>query len=313
MQTVLALWIAACAGQSEPLDLRAIFNEGIPPSPFMNPVYAYADAMLGQGPVARQNFIRLLFFMKGLSGEEKYAKAAEEGLRAAIAEGLPGPWLLWDACFAIAPKESERFARTSRAPGFFIRASAEAYAHTADPNFIEAIGSALRSLEGNGAADPAEHLSLAIDCDGAARKVPEPMRTRLVLRAKHEDELFFSSGAKDVVTPRIAMLCVSRYENTGDIRFRDLIVRAADAYAGEGSDPPMALGQAISVELTAFRSTAKERYFKRAFALGEIGIERLSADPASAGTDTLALALVDLHLTARGITAVRAPVNSIDR
>ncbi|MBN1418603.1 MAG: hypothetical protein JXP34_07475 [Planctomycetes bacterium] len=307
MHTLVALWMAACGAHGEPLDLKAIFNDGIPASPFMNPVYAYADSSLGRDPIARQNFIRILFFLKEISGEERYAKAAEASLRAALEQGISAPWLLWDASYALAPKESERIARESSG---CVRALAEAFAHTRDPSFLEAVGSALEAIV---PPDPPARLSLAIDCDGAARKVPEPLRTRLALRARREDDRFFASAAKDPLTPRAAMMAVSRYENTGDIRFRDLIVKGADACEGRGADPPMTLGHAISLELSAFRVTAQERYFRRAFALGEVGIERLSAETSSAGTDTLALALIDLHLTTRGITAVRAPVNSIDR
>ena len=116
---------------------------------------------------------------------------------------------------------------------------------------------------------------------------------------------------------------VSRYENSGDVRFRDLIVKAADEHLGSrldaGSDAgPMMFGHVIGLELAAFRATAREQYFRRAFALGENALERFfGGSPCppegSAGIDSLALALVDLHLTTRGITAVRAPVNTIDR
>jgi hypothetical protein len=127
------------------------------------------------------------------------------------------------------------------------------------------------------------------------------------------------------------MMCVSRYENTGTIGYRDLILAAADAYMnslpGEDCDAwPMTFGQAISLELAAFRLSVSQKYHKRAFELGEIAVERLfDGNPlpraslqtdhyeSITGADTLVLALAELHLSTLHITAVRAPVNTIDR
>jgi hypothetical protein len=205
-------------------------------------------------------------------------------------------------------------------------------------------------------------LSLAIDCDGAAGKVPEPLRTRLKSFAAQEDKIFCSlphdlkhkkgfAMELDLVTGKsngsystlwdarygafttaaVAMMCVSRYENTGRIGYRDLIISTADAYIDslppDNSDAwPMTFGHAISTELAAFRITACEKYHKRAFKLGEIAIEKFFGDSplpraglksdhyeSTTGADTLVLALVELHLSTLHITAVRAPVNTIDR
>jgi len=127
------------------------------------------------------------------------------------------------------------------------------------------------------------------------------------------------------------MMCVSRYHNTGNTAYRDLIVAAADAYMdslpADGVDAwPMTFGHAISLELAAFGATARKEYYDRAFRLGEIAVAKFfgsSALPKASlktnhyesitGADTLVLALAELHLNTRHITAVRAPVNTIDR
>ena len=80
------------------------------------------------------------------------------------------------------------------------------------------------------------------------------------------------------------------------------------------------------VVLAAFRITAQERYQRRAFRLGELAIERFfGGSPlpraslrsahyeATTGADTLVLALTELHLATRQITAVRAPASTVDR
>ncbi len=387
-----------------------------------------------------QNLLRLLYFLKGMSGENRYAQAADEGLKwflkntqsantgllpwgehlcwnvmtDKIASGhsepvheFARPWLLWDKCFELVPEVSKRFAlglwnsqiadhktgafnrhanfnRSSpqagmdfaRHAGFYIRTWAEAYAHTKDETFLKAIDVVLRRYEkkrqpktglielksGSPTAHSVLSLSLAIDCDGAARKVPEPLRTRLTGFAAREDEIFCSlphplevkkgfamgfdlvTGKSDgsysslwdarygaFTTAAVAMMCVSRYENTGRVCYRDLIIKAADAYMdslpGDDCDAwPMTFGHAICVELAAYRATAQEKYHKRAFKLGEIALEKFFGDSplpraslksehyeSTTGADTLALALAELHLSALHITAVRTPVNTIDR
>ena len=387
-----------------------------------------------------QNLLRLLYFLKGLSGEDRYPQAANDALKwflentqspntgllpwgehlcwnvmtDKVASGhrepvheFARPWLLWERCFELAPEASKRFAlglwnsqiadhktgafnrhanfnKSSPAPGmdfarhagFYIRTWAEAYAHTRDDTFLEAIKVVLARYEkkrhpktglieikaGSPTAHSALSLSLAIDCDGAARKVPEPLRTRLANFAAREDEIFCSlphdledkkgfamglelvTGKSDgsysslwdarygaYTTATVAIMCVSRYENTGRVGYRGLITAAADAYMdslpGEDSDAwPMTFGHAICVEQAAYRATSQEKYHKRAFKLGEIAIEKffgVSPLPRASlksnhyesitGADTLVLALVDLHLSTLHITAVRAPVNTIDR
>lgn len=473
------------------LDLKKMFEESIPRSPFINVVYSYADTMLkhgrdtygpqktglflsalnrqtlgpletrpaapagiregdrpgpaggplvGANPQLDENLLRLLYFLRGLSGEDRYPQAADNALKWFLRNTQSGntgllpwgehlswnvmsddlasghrqpvhefarPWLLWPRCFQLAPDACKRFAlglwgsqiadhktgafnRHARfdksAPvagmdfprhaGFYIRTWAEAYAFTKDQTFLTAIDVLLRRYEkkrhpmtglieakcGSSEANSALSLSLCIDCDGAARKVPGSLRTRLRQFARREDQIFcalphdlkteggfalglelatgelaspFSSlweakyGA--FTTAAVAMMCVSRYHNTGSTGYRDLLVAAADAYMdslpADGVDAwPMTFGHVISLELAAFAATARKEYHDRAFRLGEIAVERFfdnSALPRASlntnhyesitGADTLVLALAELHLSTLHITAVRAPANTIDR
>jgi hypothetical protein len=396
--------------------------------------------LFGANPQLDQNLLRLLYFLKGLSGEDRYPQAADDALKrflentqspntgllpwgehlcwnvmtAKAASGhrepvheFARPWLLWEKCFELAPEASKRFAfglwnsqiadhktgafnrhanfnKSSPVPGmdfakhagFYIRTWSEAYAHTRDETFLEAIDVVLRRYEkkrhpktglielksGSPTAHSVLSLSLAIDCDGAARKVPEPLRTRLTNFAAQEDEIFCSlphdlkhkkgfatgfdlaTGKSDgsytslwdakygaYTTAAVAVMCVSRYENTGRVGYRRLITATADAYMdslpGNDTDAwPITFGHAICAEQAAYRATAQEKYYKRAFNLGEIAIEKFFGDSplpraslksdhyeSTTGADTLVLALVELHLSTLHITAVHAPVNSIDR
>ena len=205
-------------------------------------------------------------------------------------------------------------------------------------------------------------LSLAIDCAAVARRVPAPLAKRLRAFVDREDKLF-CSWTHDIVksggfvlqadratgvaastrsdrwdaryggatTAMIAMMCVSRYENSGKIGYRGLITAAADAYLTEGPPEgldawPMTFGHAISVELAAWRSTARRKYLDRARQLGLTAINLFFQDKALprasmktghyetiTGADTLALALIEVHLASLHITAVRVPDNTIDR
>ena len=205
-------------------------------------------------------------------------------------------------------------------------------------------------------------LSLAIDCDGASHHLPEPLASRLRSFAAREDEIFcglphnlpgpagFLTGSNKQAgkpterhtplwtadddrntTAQIGMMCVSRYENTARLGYRTLVHAAADAYLDSVFSPdedvwPATLGHAISLELAAWRSTARPVYLDRARLFGNLALEKFfdkSPLPRASlksnhyetitGTDTLALALVELHLHILHITAVRYPPNTIDR
>ena len=206
-------------------------------------------------------------------------------------------------------------------------------------------------------------LSLAIDCDAASRLVPEPLTSKLRGMADEQDRMFCSrphdlkgtggfisgdylatdAGRKTTLwtpssgryrghtTAQVGMMCVSRYENTGNVAYRDLIHVAADAYLKSMPTPeddvwPMTFGHAISLQVAAWRSTAQQKYLDRARELADFALRHFFDQgplpraslksthyDASTGADTLALGLVELHLNILGITAVRCPANTIDR
>lgn len=253
-------------------------------------------------------------------------------------------------------------ASSPRRIGFSVRAFAVTYQRTKDASFLKSIEDGLARLEAGPEASSAEWLSAAIDCGGAAGQVPEPLATRLRGFAARQDREFCAlphdlKGARGFATQSrrpaerpdhpftplwqarhdlrttatVAMMCVSRYENTGDVRYRELIRAAADAYR-DAPPPhvddvwPMVFGHAISLQLAAWRSTAQQEYLDRARTLADVAVETFWADSplprassrtlhyeTVAGADTLALALVELHLSILHITAVRCPPNTIDR
>jgi hypothetical protein len=263
-----------------------------------------------------------------------------------------------------------------RHAGFLIRSFAEAYANTGDEVFAKAVervlhrcevirspSSGLISVEaGSTEVLPAHLVSLAIDCDGAARKVPRPLGERLQRFATALDDTFCGlahdlSGKKGFVarvregsntrsvvytplwdprdegltTAKVAMMCVSRFDNTGSTAYHGLIVAAADAYRDSLPGPeidawPMTFGHVIALQMAAFRLTAQGGYHLQAFDLGKLAAERFWEDKplpraslkrdhyeSTTGADTLALSLVELHLSTLHITAVRAPANTLDR
>jgi hypothetical protein len=283
------------------------------------------------------------------------------------------PWILWDRCFILSPGASKRLVLglrqasdgkppSTRQSAFRIRAYAMAYQHTGDQTLLKAIETELGRLEPTGKTLASDSLSAAIDCGGAARRVPETLAKRLRDVAARQDQIFCdlphdlkardgfalaprNAGAMpdEALTPLwgprqdghttalLAMMCVSRYENTGDVRYRDLIHAAADAYRNslppaDADVWPMTVGHVISLELAAWRSTARQEYLDFATKLADLAVGRFWSDgplprasskgghyETTTGVDTLALALVELHLSILHITAVRCPPNTIDR
>jgi len=220
----------------------------------------------------------------------------------------------------------------------------------------------IEGYSGSTNAWTASALSFAIDCDGAAHGVPESLASRLRAFAAREDEIFcslphdlknaggFITGTERVTgksgepptplwkahyggytTAQVAMMCVSRYDNTGRIGHRNLVLAAADAYRNslpaEGDDLwPGSFGHAISLQVAAWRHSARPDYFERARKFADLALEKFwgtNALPRASlksdhyetitGADTLALALAELHLHVLHITAVRCPPNTIDR
>jgi hypothetical protein len=291
----------------------------VPNSPYLPVIYRYADAVLEQQ--RDQNFIRLLYTLSELSGKPKYRDAADKTVRAFLEKPpaeLSQPWMLWNRSFEIAPEPSTTFALSrsgtgASISGFDLRSWTAGYARTTNEFFLKQIKTLLGRLE---SSKPTGNLSLAIDCDGAAHGLAEPVAARLRALARREDERFLSQQKNPGgLSTKVAMMCVSRYQNTGIVGYRDLIHAVADS-AGSPSEDPAILGQSISLQLAAWRSTARPAYLDKA---------REFADPALAkffkpdqyevkpGMGTLALGLTELHSHILYITAVRCPPNAIDR
>ena len=219
--------------------------------------------------------------------------------------------------------------------------------------------------DGGENSSAAAWLSAAIDCDGVASRIPSPLATRLKAFAARVDQGFCSlphdlkgrhgfavrrpSNAKShaksdaqvtplwqvgqggLTTAQVAMMCVSRYENTGNVSYGKLIQSAADAYldklpSADVDAWPMTYGHAISLQLAAWRATSRQEYLDRARQLADAAVQTFwSDDPlprassksehyeSITGSDTLTLSLIELHLSILGITAVRTPANTIDR
>ena len=336
-------------------------------------------SLLGVNPHHDENLLRLLSTLSDLSSKPQYRAAADAELKGFVdnsdrsKSAFFRPWMLWDRCFELSPAASKQFVigllqnfnpssalDSQRNAGFNIRAWSVAYAHTLDEQFIDAIAAALGRYETNRSLPPS--LSLAIDCDGAAYGVPEPLPARLRALAKRQDDGFCSlphdlkrtkgfliempnsgleskqrrtalwkAGSGGYTTAQAGMMCVSRYDNTGRTEYRDLIFAAAEAYlyslpAHNEDVWPATFGHAISLELAAWRHSANRIYMERARRLGDWAVREFwgtNALPraslktehyeAITGADTLALALLELHLNILHITAVRCPPNTIDR
>jgi len=327
--------------------------------------------LVGSNPYHDENLLRLLSTLTDLSAKPHYRAAADVELKWFVENLQPDeeqffrPWMLWDRCFEIAPDPSKRFVRrlsqqitnrlteSSRQIGFNFRALAVAFARAQEEQSSYAIAIWLERCGTNAITDFSPTLS--IDCNGAAQRVPEPTAARLRAIAVRQDASFLSL-AGDVrknggfavrqvpqhtslwkasddtyTTAQVAMMCVSRYDNTGDVRYRDLIFAAAEAYfdslPADGDDAwPATFGHAISLQLAAWRHSADWKYMERARQLGEVAVEKFwgtNALPKASfktdhyesitGADTLALALTELHLHILHITAVRCPPNTIDR
>ncbi|HKQ37097.1 MAG TPA: hypothetical protein VJ063_03400 [Verrucomicrobiae bacterium] len=294
----------------------------VPTSPYLPRIYKFVEALLEDAASRtnlhhHQNFLRVLYTLSELSTKPKYREAADGALRLWLAnvpspnEPIQRPWMLWDRCFQVDRVASERFAlavlknQIRNHAGFYLRTCAAAYAHTTNAAFLPAIESLVTPFEG------CVPLSFAIDCDGSASLLPEPLSSTL-RRLADASDVDIHSGA----SPQTAMIYVSRYENTGRTAFRDAIHSAAKQNLKSSRDlPPISLGHSISLQLAAWRSTARQEHLDKARAFGDFALTKYFTESPKLipGLDTLALSLVELHLHLLYITAVRYPPNIVDR
>jgi len=165
---------------------------------------------------------------------------------------------------------------------------------------------------------PMSELSLAVDCESAARDFPEPLAARLRAFAAREDEAFlklphdpsrrgfvvtvnretgqslddrdwqpftrpWASEYGECTTAQLAMVCLARHEQNQQDAYRRLVIAAADLYLEESPAEdqetwPSAFGHVISCQLAAFRFTQDSKYLDRARSLGHQAIRVFWAD-----------------------------------
>jgi len=299
----------------------------VPSSPYLPRIYRYVDTLLDDPKQTtnlhhHQNLLRLLYTLSELSGKPKYRDTADAALRLWLAnppsseQAITRPWLLWNRCYEIAPEPSIKFAlailknQTTNHPGFYLRAWSTAYARTTNDVFIRAIETLLTPFE---TLKSPLNLSFAIDCDGSADALPDPLASRLRALAQFADNRLGTDAGVQTV-----MMYVSRYENTGKVIYRSAIQAVAEEgrlRRPEESIPPATLGHAISLQLAAWRSTACQPHLDKARSLADFALTKYfdGTPKIISGGDTLALALVELHLHILYITAVRYPPNTVDR
>ncbi len=127
-----------------------------------------------------------------------------------------------------------------------------------------------------------------------------------------------------------AMFCLARYEQTRAPAYRRLVIAIADAYLNSLPDEdvdawPMSFGHAISTQVAAFSFTRNPAYLSQARKFAQMAVEMFWQDnplprasfqtghyEAITGPDTLALALLEVHVIEHGLTN-RIPSNTIDR
>jgi hypothetical protein len=308
----------------------------VPKSPHFALIYPYAEAMIkkGRGDGYDQNFLRLLYTLSDLSGRPIYRNAADAELKLLLEKQSPivhgpRPWMLWDRCFELSADQSKSLAPD----GSSIRAFAAGWHHTKDPKFMQHIEVTLHELSFK-KLTPIAYFSIAIDCSAAAARMPEPIAAKLRATAQTHDESFLTkpnplgtdywqAPANRLTSAGMAMLCLSRYENSGNVKFRDLVISAADAYRRNPPPPdadisPRTFGHVISLQLAAWRHASKQEYLDSARSYADIAVKKFwtAGNPlpnSLDGADSLVLSLLDLHLSILHITAVRCPPNTIDR
>ena len=101
---------------------------------------------------------------------------------------------------------------------------------------------------------------------------------------------------------------------------------AANSSPADADTWPLTYGHVISLQVAAWRHTARVVHLEAARRFADAAVAKFfdgSPLPRASvksdhyesitGADTLALALVELHLNILAITAVRSPANTIDR
>jgi hypothetical protein len=213
------------------------------------------SAMNGANPQLDQNLLRIFYTLTQITSDSKYAKVADEEIGWFLKNTLSPktdllpwgehlswdcvadkpisggdeamhefarPWVLWDRCYEIAPRESKRFAlglwnhqianqKTGgfdrhapyfehgpvdgkdfpRHAGFYILTWGHAYKHTQDATYLTAIEALLARFERKRTQKDGTQVGTIgpLDPHSASLLVPQPLAGRLKAFAEKEDEL----------------------------------------------------------------------------------------------------------------------------
>jgi hypothetical protein len=250
--------------------------------------------------------------------------------------------------FEHGPVDGKDFARHA---GFYIGTWCYAWKHTTNQVYLEAIETLLARFERKRMQRNGSMVATIgpLECELAATMVPAPLNLRLRAFATKEDELILArlraglrgepkaelppkwqTGYSAGTLANEAMFCLARHEQTQNPAYREVLVKIAERYIGEMPEEdvdvwPLSFAHALSAQIAAHRLGGKAAHLDDAKRLAQAGVELFWQDrslPRASlktghyetitGCDSLALALLDVHVVTRGLTN-RVPANTIDR
>ena len=265
-----------------------------------------------------------------------------------IADHTTGGFDRHASYFEHGPADGKDFPRHA---GFYIGTWCYAWKHTKDEVFLRAIETLLARFERKRMQKDGSIVATIgpLECELAATMVPEALASRLRAFAVKEDELILGDLRKQVdgetnasLLPKWqagyaastlanqAMFCLARFEQTGEPAYRDLLIDIADQYMGARPEEdvdawPMGFAHAISAQVAAYRFTKKPAYLEQALTFAQMAVDVFWQDNALprasmhtghyetiTGSDSLALALLDVHVAMHGLPH-RVASNTIDR
>jgi pectate lyase-like protein len=250
--------------------------------------------------------------------------------------------------FEHGPVDGKDFPRHA---GFYIGTWCYAWKYGTNEVFLRAIETLLARFERKRVQKDGSLAATIgpLECELAATMVPEPLATRLRTFAAKEDELILAQlrrviarDPKTYIPPKWqagysagtlaneAMFCLARYEQTTNATYRDLLISIADQYLNAQPEEdvdawPMGFAHVISAEVAAWRFAKRSVYLDQARTFAGMAVDVFWQDnplPRASkqtghyetitGADSLALALLEVHAAAHGLTN-RIPSNNIDR
>jgi hypothetical protein len=248
--------------------------------------------------------------------------------------------------FEHGPVDGKDFARHA---GFYIGTWCYAWKYTTNEVFLQAIETLLARFERKRVQKDGSLAATIgpLDCELAAALVPGPLASRLREFAAQEDDLILADLPKQLsggtnAAPKwqngysagtlasSAMFCLGRYEQTAKTTYRDALVSIADQYINSRPEEdvdawPQSFGHVISTQVGAWRFTKRAAYLNEARRFATMAVDIFWQDnplPRASmktdhyetitGCDSLALAFLDFHAAAHGLTN-RIPSNTIDR